>query len=323
MKVYLNNDINHLIERAAERARANDGTPLQLAATDFERWRAALEAKCPEDWRFTQRAPDFILAVVTNQFVLKLLGRSYRWSGNAGWLQAQIRSLAHHKVRGEALDCEVYRLAEAFLNSETYTNATICHQIKSVLATNMCSTTDLGRLNKRKDGRPSNLVLDHSQIERNLAQRPNALLIEQSDGECEVWVRQGNPYIRALSGMDRSISFCIFARLTPDGIDSSVPGQVWKVTGGGALHKVGEADCHPTPRPYGACIPDGFRSDNYWRVPSHLAHWLDSLDFALDRGGDANGRRNARIAAIIERILARAEEINLERIHLGDQNDRP
>jgi hypothetical protein len=314
MKVYLNRDINHLIQRTAERVRANDGTPMRVTVGDFERWRLALESNCPDDWRFTQRASDFILAIVTTRGIIKMLGKSWRWTRADNWLQREISALVNSNAQGESLDQKISQLSEGFLNSETFTDATICHQLSSVLAPWMPPTTDLDRMNASRGKQTVSPILAQSKVERNLAQRPNALLIEDRDGNCEVWVRQGNPYIRAFSGAEKSISFCIFAKLTPDGIDDSVPGQVWKVTGGGALQKAGSAECHPTARPTPDQIPNGFRSVNYWHVPSHLEHWLESLRFGLSREGETADTRDARTDSIIERILTCAGEINEERI---------
>ena len=314
MRVFLNRDSNHLIQRAAERARATDGTPMRVTARDFERWRQALEFNCPDDWRFTQRAPDFILAIVTKRGIIKMLGKSWRWTRADDWLRREIHALVDNNTCWEALDQQVYKLAEAFLNSETFIDATICHSLSSVLAPWMPPTTDLDRMSASPRTRTSSPILEQSKVERNLAQRPNALLIDDGDGNCEVWARQGNPYIRAFIGAEKSISFCVFAKLTPTGIDDSVPGQVWKVTGGGALHQVGSAECHSTARPNQGHIPNGFRSENYWRVPSHLECWLDSLRFGSSREGVQEDTRDARIASIIERIFSRAEEINEDRI---------
>ena len=306
MKIYTNTD--HLIEKAAERVRCTDGLPLKLTPEDIERWKQGLEENCPEDWRFTQRSPEFLLTVVTDRAQVKILGTSFRRTAKSFDIRKQIEELIESGVTGDTFSTQIQRIATSNLNSECQPDAEICHKLRTVLSPWMLPTSDLERTNAAESDDLGSALLSHSKLESNLAQRPNALLIDRPGQPIEVWVRQGNPFIRAFSGADRSISFCVFAKLTPAGIDNSVPGQVWKTSGSGWISQTGSAECHRTPKPNTHSIPRGFRSDNYWRVPTHLAHWQAELEFM------PSTPEVRRILETINIIRKASEVLNLQRI---------
>lgn len=279
MKIHLNT--NHLIHQAAnpERVPHFGGEPFVLTTDDLDRWRDAIYQNSPDDWRFTERGRDFVLTVLTDTHQIKMVGQSWRWTRQIPTLEQGIKKLAKSIAGTQEPDHdEVKRLAKLYLDADSRTDAEIHHELKSVLATWMV----VGDQDLRSKKNDESILFAHSQVDRNLAQRPNAILIDKSDHPISLLVRQGNPYVRPGKGRDSSTSYCIFAKLTNSGIDSA-SGEVWNVSRAGVLHFGGGAKCAPTPRPDRGVIPFGFRSENYWRVPQAIDAWRYDLGKFIEK----------------------------------------
>ncbi len=309
MKIHLNT--KHLIERAADRVPTQDGAPYRLAAEDLNRWRDGILDNAPDDWRFTERARDFVLTVVTESHQIKFLGASSRWTRQASQLQSGVIAFARALSRNEEPRAKLLnQLANLYLHADCDTEAEIHHELKTVYSAHMTPTPEF--LAGEDEG---SIVLAQSRVERNLAQRPNAILLDLPGQSVELWVRQGNPYVRAFRQAIKSHSFCIFARLTREGIEEG-HGQLWKTSGGGFVYRSGEAQCWPTPRPKVGAIPRGFRSENYWRVPLHIDAWRHSLEFKVKKDKEAPAQAGFQLDAI-RKIRERAKELNRQFVPPG------
>jgi len=201
MKILLNTD--HLIEQAADPKRVPHfgGEPFALTAGDLHRWRDAIRKNSPNDWRFTEKGRDFVLTVVTDTHQIKIVGQSWRTTPEVPDLHQGIKDLAE----GIAASLEpdpllLAKLAGLYLDADSSPRAIIHHELKSVLATWMPPVSELARLSRETD---DSILFAHSKVDRNLAQRPNAILIVKSNHPDSLLVRQGNPYVRLGKGRDR------------------------------------------------------------------------------------------------------------------------
>jgi hypothetical protein len=309
MKILLNTD--HLIEQAADPKRVPHfgGEPFALTAGDLHRWRDAIRKNSPNDWRFTEKGRDFVLTVVTDTHQIKIVGQSWRTTPEVPDLHQGIKDLAE----GIAASLEpdpllLAKLAGLYLDADSSPRAIIHHELKSVLATWMPPVSELARLSRETD---DSILFAHSKVDRNLAQRPNAILIVKSNHPDSLLVRQGNPYVRLGKGRDSTSSYCIFARLTRSGIDPR-SGQVWAVSRNGVLYPKGRADCAPTPRPACGVVPFGFRSENYWRVPLETEAWRYDLQKFIEKDSIIPKDEARRLLQAIELVRSEADRLNRE-----------
>ena len=303
MKIILNTQ--HLIEHAArpERVPHFGGQPFRLTVADLDRWRNAIYRHSPSDWRFAEKGRDFVLTVLTDTHQIKMVGQSSRWTPQFHELESGIKALAQSDIAPES--SELTRLAELYLHADSQTDAVIYHKLKSVLATWMV-VGDKARISMESD---DPILFTHSNVDRNLAQRPNAILIPETNHQSTLLVRQGNPYVRPGKGRDATSSYCIFARLTPSGIDPE-SGEVWNVNRMGLLRYSGKAECAPTPRPACGGVPGGFRSENYWRVPLEIDAWRRDLKEFIEKGTDIPKDEANRLPQAIELVREEADRLN-------------
>jgi hypothetical protein len=272
MKVRLNTQ--HIVERLAQRAETLEmgETPQAFA----ERCRAAIENNAPDDWRFTMHpGAAFFLTYVGSGTQIKLLGRSYRVTQHSEsiWktLEALANEVSHAKNRNFAwrtdISTRLRRCADDYRHDLSDPDAEICHELKTVYR------PEWG-LGEEEDWHPNNLddyphtgLLCSSDTSRNLAKRPNALLIPDDKGSLDLWVRQGNAYVKMTEGANSLESYCLFCRLEKSGLVSS-QGALWRFDAKGMAERVSEAICASQPEFVAQRPPTGFRSWNYWALPT-------------------------------------------------------
>lgn len=303
MKITANTQ--HLMERA-NRALSRSGTCFtEQNVTD---WLAAVRNACPRDWRFSENPQgEFLLTVVKEdeKVQLKFLGRSYRLTRNWSALWEGVTALLDSEE--EPGEEAVEKLAGFYLEDQCQWDADIRHELKTILTPKMVPTS-AGRLDEF-ESEPHMSVLTGSRLHYNLARRPNALLLLRDRSEPELLVRQGQPYFRAFDGADRSISFCVFAKLGPSGIESG-KGQLWKVSGTGILFRQGAARCWPTSRPKREYMPEGFRSESYWQLPLKLDAWHSDLVFCARRSKLPHDHEVMRSLRLVSRIRETAQQLS-------------
>jgi len=305
MKIEANT--RHLTERAN---RVLSPTHRAFTEQELDGWLSAVRDACPRDWRFSENPKgEFLLTVVDEDAKkqIKFLGRSYRMTWNWRPLRTGITELvaAMEDTSKAAID----ELARLYIKDQCQWNASIRHDLKTILDPEMVPTS-AGRLDEY-EGEPHMAVLTGSQLHYNLARRPNALLLIRDGADPELLVRQGQPYFRAYDGADRSISFCVFAKLRTSGIEEG-SGQIWKVSGNGVLFNEGDARCWPTSRPEPDSVPHGFRSESYWQLPLKLDAWHFDLDFCARRSEFPRDHEVMRTLRLVTRIREAARELSLE-----------
>jgi hypothetical protein len=299
----------HLLERANRALFKNPQNinSVPFSAEDVARWRNAIATNCPADWRFSENPKgDFLLTVVTNRVQIKILGRSYRQTRRYRDLHQGVIAAASSDDphMGQAMIDDLTRL---YLEEQCQADAEICHDLKTVLKPTMVPTS-AGRLDGFI-GEPHMAVLTAGRMQHNLARRPNAILLDREDAPPELLVRQGRPYMRPFPGADRSISFCVLARLNRSGIEPGT-GQLWKTSGQGVAYQTGLAQCWPMATADTSCLPPGFRTDSYWQLPLHLDAWCQDLQFRADNDDNLPGDHSVhRLLCVIQGIHARIHQL--------------
>lgn len=306
MKITANTQ--HLLERAnrALSHHRRSSATRALGENDIERWVETIRARSPEDWRFSENPlGDFQLTVVTDGLQLKILGRSYRLTRRWRTIRDGVITLAGSSAPDETV---IHELAQLYLQEQCQADAEICHDLKTILAPHMMPQS--GGEIEFENGESHMAVLSGNRVEHNLARRPNSILIDRSGFVSELLVRQGRPYIRAFAGADRSISFCVFAKLSPEGIEPG-SGQLWKISGSGVAYESGLAQCWPMPKPDKASVPDGFRTDSYWQLPLQLDAWCQDLRFRVAKDELPESDVNCRRLRTMERVRETASRLCL------------
>ncbi|MEM6915939.1 MAG: hypothetical protein AAF491_05170 [Verrucomicrobiota bacterium] len=299
----------HLLERAnrvLSTSKFSD-RPTTLTTQELDRWVTTIQDNCPEDWRFSDNPEgEFLLTVIRNDSQLKFLGRSSR--ATRIWKQLY----AGAKKAAEATESEpdkkvIERLARLYLREQSRFDSEIFHELKTVFTGRMIPSS-AKRYGAGMDEAHMS-ILNGSEADKNLARRPNAILIDQDGCEPQLLVRQGQPYLRAFPGAAKSVSHCIFARLGKNGIISGT-GQLWKISGGGVAYEQGMAECWPSPKPDPADLPGGFRTYSYWQVPLKLDVLRNDLSFRVSKAKHSQHSEVSKLLCVVELIQEKARDIS-------------
>lgn len=281
MKILFNT--KHLKDQAAERVQAHDGKPFRLTNQHLEALKNAILSNAPGDWRFTEKPEaDFMLSFLCDGVPIKFVGRSYRESSDSEQLFDDFMGHVNYGIenRGRFQWPAVGSLAHRYLKCLADPEAEICHEFKTILEPGDILSTEFEEDRNERDRFPHRMLQDRARVGYNLRKRPNALVLPGRDGDLELWVRQGHPFLSVSAGRPNIGSYCIFARLSPEGVTQD-NGIVWNFDPYGNASQVGEAVCG-TPFKIADSVQlyRGTRSKNYWDLPTHLDAMHNDANFS-------------------------------------------
>lgn len=312
MKVILKtHQIGHLISRATERgSNASEVTPEAV----FNEIKEAIETNAPSDWRFTENpAAEFMVTYVEQDLQIKIAGRTYRETLRSDELFGNVMAAVHASIRtgNPAPDRIINNLAHGYLSELADPQAEICHELKTVLAPGMIPRSEATDDRARH---PHLMLQDSSRVDLNLKKRPNALVLREANGDLELWVRQGHPYLSIRTGQANAGSHCIFGRLTPNGVLQE-GGAVWKFDSWGIAMRVGDAACGLPSRHGNTSRSTGSRGKSYWDLPTYLDARHNDACFSVretERNSSKPSVETISRIEIMERLYDQARAINAQ-----------
>jgi hypothetical protein len=310
MKIHFNT--KHLIEQAAQRVLTSDGNPFQLSERQLNALKATILDNAPADWRFTEKPEgDFMVTVIGGNAQVKFVGRSYRESDDSAALFSDfLTCVGSFRHAGELNPKTVRWLAQRYLKCLADPGAEICHEFKTIIESDKILSTEF---EDEHDRYPHLMLQDRARVTHNLKKRPNALIMRGADDQLELWVRQGHPFFAVKAARANIGSYCLFARLSPEGVTGS-HGAVWEFDRWGTARLIGSAVCG-TPFRLGSDLqlPCGMRSKNYWELPTHLdAKHMDAEFMArksLREDTEPDSIVRARLV-VMAAVYDRAKELN-------------
>lgn len=314
MNIELNT--KHLKDQATERVRTPDRQPFRLTGQHLGALKKAILSNAPDDWRFTEKPEaDFMLTFVCEGVPIKFVGRSYRKSSESVELfEDFMRQVDDGLKRGCRFHWpSVGSLAHRYLKCLADPAAVICHEFKTILDSNQILSTEFEEDRGERDRCPHLMLQQRAHVGLNLKKRPNALILPDSEGCLELWVRQGHPFLSVSAGRANIGSYCIFARLSPHGVTQD-NGTVWNFDPYGNAKQVGEAACGtPFRIGSGVTLYRGTRSKNYWDLPTHLDAMHKDAQFSARECERLRMRPERTIQArlrLMELVYQEARRIN-------------
>jgi len=307
----------HIIERINERAgRLPDGLTAK-AVLEIVTDTAAGQA--PDDWRFTRHpCAHFFISMLLQpvevnrwQKQVKFLGGTYRHTQRGAKLVRRLERLAecgtapHAQARDTLTD-----IASRYLEDLADAEATVVHELKTVYkATTALGQEVAGHLEEYRGERHTGL-LQALRAHRRLATRPNALVFRPApEAAWELWVRQGEPYLavdRKGAGRAPDETYAVFCRLTPAGIDPK-QSALWAFDADGRALAAGQFASVATLAAPAACRPPaGYRTENYWTLPTALDRLAFDLDYECRYSLHRMTARRLALVTLLDQVYAAA-----------------
>ena len=252
-----------------------------------------LSRRTPVDWRFTE-SPTSRFFVMEEEKAAKFLGMSYRASDACSQITQELQELCRIGD-SKTIISKLKNYSSEYLSAICSPDLPIVHEFRTVYG----KGSD-GNIREEKQlyetGRG---VVAHilPVAAKKIASRPNAIVSCNigDDGHRMLLVRQHLNWINMEPGKKE---YYLFHPLTDSGIDNNQL-FIYSLTENGdlkkedrkVLSKTAELEISPTSEKLGktcrssGVIPDGYRTESYWKVPTCLDIRLTDLDY-LERSFD-------------------------------------